>query len=602
MSKVSEYSALSIAELKALDSPIDIFMSFTGGGRRKRLSHRIVTTSEFMGVGDADISLGSTTFGTDYLIELQAILDLAENGPVTIFWDGKYSVSGVLKIRGNTTIIGLSGCGVILRDHSNSYVLQNFNHAKPSDITSVAFDNIIDKNIRIENLIINGNGYNTGPTGSDVFDVANAGSAVNGSAQTKRNQIIDFTGVQNLVIKNVQLLGGRYWATSFSNCLDVLLDNVLSDHGESSDRDLFNYDGIHIKGMIDNFNMQNITIRNAKDDNIALNAHSQLAIYIDYRGFIRNLTLDGLHLDSKAMGFGIYSETSVSRIDNIKFKGIRGSTNSILGRITCGEGATPDGLGDIGTIIIEDVEVDVGNSSVLQFHGGLISVAANIEKLILRNLTRKDYTHAASYISVYNQRSDTSQLLISELIIDGVLQETALGAFGQPFLWVNKSQGAQTATAQINRLIINNFCHVEATSYVSANVVKVDGASSTINSIILSNIDAVRINTVVNNVSGIVNAIQASNVNHNGSAFASFITNGTTARLLLANIQSSILFSGTFTKKEGDGFDFGNTTVAGLPSAAQFKRCFVTNESGGAVPAFSDGTNWRRVTDRAIVT
>ena len=34
--------------------------------------------------------------------------------------------------------------------------------------------------------------------------------------------------------------------------------------------------------------------------------------------------------------------------------------------------------------------------------------------------------------------------------------------------------------------------------------------------------------------------------------------------------------------------------------AAQFVYC--SDESGGAVPAFSDGTNWRRVTDRAIVT
>lgn len=29
---------------------------------------------------------------------------------------------------------------------------------------------------------------------------------------------------------------------------------------------------------------------------------------------------------------------------------------------------------------------------------------------------------------------------------------------------------------------------------------------------------------------------------------------------------------------------------------------FVSDETGGAVPAFSDGTNWRRVTDRAIVS
>ncbi len=29
---------------------------------------------------------------------------------------------------------------------------------------------------------------------------------------------------------------------------------------------------------------------------------------------------------------------------------------------------------------------------------------------------------------------------------------------------------------------------------------------------------------------------------------------------------------------------------------------FVTDENGGAVPAFSDGSDWRRVTDRAVVS
>lgn len=45
-------------------------------------------------------------------------------------------------------------------------------------------------------------------------------------------------------------------------------------------------------------------------------------------------------------------------------------------------------------------------------------------------------------------------------------------------------------------------------------------------------------------------------------------------------------------------------TVGTLPSAAAFTRAviYVSNESGGATTAFSDGTNWRRHTDRAIVT
>jgi hypothetical protein len=46
-----------------------------------------------------------------------------------------------------------------------------------------------------------------------------------------------------------------------------------------------------------------------------------------------------------------------------------------------------------------------------------------------------------------------------------------------------------------------------------------------------------------------------------------------------------------------------SVTVSTLPSATiPAQMIYVSNESGGAVPAFSDGTNWRRVTDRAIVT
>lgn len=45
-------------------------------------------------------------------------------------------------------------------------------------------------------------------------------------------------------------------------------------------------------------------------------------------------------------------------------------------------------------------------------------------------------------------------------------------------------------------------------------------------------------------------------------------------------------------------------TVATVPAAATYPRAmvYVSNEAGGAVIAFSDGTNWRRVTDRAVIS
>jgi hypothetical protein len=43
---------------------------------------------------------------------------------------------------------------------------------------------------------------------------------------------------------------------------------------------------------------------------------------------------------------------------------------------------------------------------------------------------------------------------------------------------------------------------------------------------------------------------------------------------------------------------------ADLPPAADWSGglVFVTDEAGGATIAFSDGTNWRRAQDRAIVS
>ena len=51
-------------------------------------------------------------------------------------------------------------------------------------------------------------------------------------------------------------------------------------------------------------------------------------------------------------------------------------------------------------------------------------------------------------------------------------------------------------------------------------------------------------------------------------------------------------------------FQAKSYTVSTLPTASAYPRgvIYVSNEAGGAVLAFSDGTNWRRVTDRAVVS
>ena len=54
----------------------------------------------------------------------------------------------------------------------------------------------------------------------------------------------------------------------------------------------------------------------------------------------------------------------------------------------------------------------------------------------------------------------------------------------------------------------------------------------------------------------------------------------------------------------GGPVEFPQYTVAGVPSASAYTghMIYVSNESGGSVMAFSDGTNWRRMTDRAVIS
>ncbi len=60
----------------------------------------------------------------------------------------------------------------------------------------------------------------------------------------------------------------------------------------------------------------------------------------------------------------------------------------------------------------------------------------------------------------------------------------------------------------------------------------------------------------------------------------------------------------TFVASAGGVPKLPNFTVSGLPNAASAGAgalAHVSDETGGAVLAFSDGSDWRRVTDRAIV-
>ncbi len=54
----------------------------------------------------------------------------------------------------------------------------------------------------------------------------------------------------------------------------------------------------------------------------------------------------------------------------------------------------------------------------------------------------------------------------------------------------------------------------------------------------------------------------------------------------------------------GPALQLTSYEVADVPDAASWTGAmiYVSNESGGSIPAFSDGTDWRRVSDRAVIS
>jgi hypothetical protein len=64
--------------------------------------------------------------------------------------------------------------------------------------------------------------------------------------------------------------------------------------------------------------------------------------------------------------------------------------------------------------------------------------------------------------------------------------------------------------------------------------------------------------------------------------------------LATSSLSDGLVFSGTV--------EVPTSTVAGVPTATAGRIAYISDESGGAVLAFADGTNWRRSTDRAIVS
>jgi hypothetical protein len=263
------------------------------------------------------------------------------------------------------------------------------------------------------------------------------------------------------------------------------------------------------------------------------------------------------------------------------------------------------------------------NNIVLLASTQTLDIAGNITggNLITAGITSTAALSVAGNANVGNL--DT----VGQVIATGNITGSNLNATGNI-----ATAGLISATGNINGGNLNTAGEINATGNVLCNFILGNGsqlsginAFSTISVAGQSNVEADSISDTLTFAagSGIVLLTDAANdvvtiatVSVGSTIFAIGGNMGTVEELVTSELNLGLIVD-TITEQNNlgtltitgliypDQFVLPSFTVAELADVSNFpagQMVFVTNESGGSVPAFSDGINWRRVTDRQIVS
>jgi hypothetical protein len=498
--------------------------------------------SVYGAISDAEIDMNSVTFGSDNTSVIQNVLDKAKDSPITVYWDGKYSVTG-LKIYSNTTIIANAGCGAILRNHSDKSIFIN---------ASQSFGSEKDSNIVISGGIWNGNYYNPEiPRGAQ-----SKGDSIKGLVGCFR-----FHGVDNLIVRDAILYKPATYALAASNVTHVLYENIIVDVGPNP---LINNDGLHIDGN-SQYGVIRHCIINTHDDGIALNADDLYLRWFDRNGEsskeafysetaagpISDILIDDITFNSSLFGIRILSGNS--RVDRITIRNIKGYTKG-YGLVIDNYQHDPSmvtwaGPGNIGTINIDDFDLAIHPGTENMPNESCINVSTNVEQLICRNIKRNFFS--AEEPTIYIKGKNT---VIGSLEIDGYysLDSTKNSSISHILV-----EGAS-----IHQLSISNVSISRKHKEIQNNSVLLETKNNgSVNSVQFNRINVDGIASIISNPSGNLNLINASNVIHtNASGHYSFYMNNEENVIKALNISTfygSDLIDGGASKilsKKGDAF------------------------------------------------
>ena len=528
------------------------YFSYSQVQDKSSKSQNVYYLSAFGAISDADIDKNSTSFGTDNTAIIQSVLDKAKSNSILIYWDGKYSVTG-LTIYSNTKIIAFEGCGAILRNNSNKCLLSNVSWA--SAATS------FDSNISIQGGIWNGNGFNDALTPAQVHDNAGDGWIC----------AFRFINVKNLTFKDATIYKPRTFSFHAQNVENVFIQNVRIDVGKDAP---INCDGLSFVGPDKDVTIRDCVIL-AKDDHIAFNADIPLELkwdninnlYRKFYGDITNITIDNVKFEGGL--FGIRLLSCKSRIDNVTIRNIHGTTKEYWLIIdNYWQNSFPinnPGDGNIGKIFIENINVESVGKIPFSVHHSYANIDANAELIVFKNMNRNKFAEDNFPSILIAGKNKT----IKKLIIEGY----------------NSSENTETTPkttshieingAKVNYLSISNSTVTRDYPANNCPLLSVkDGGS--VDCLQMDHIYCKGINNLVD-AQGTICHISASNIIHTEAAAGegTFKATGqiTIPEIVLTNYTGDRPTSGegNFIKTSGDGF-IGNEVINKIGKATVNKK------------------------------